>query len=275
MADIDDLMLIAKLKQGDPAAFEDMVRRFSPRLLSSATRVLGNPDEARDAVQEALISTWRNIGQFEGTSALYTWLHRIVINACLGRMRSARAKKEVSISDDERPIAAAFEGLRGAWTEVGPNLEKRTAMRHAIQRALRKIPEEFRIVLLLRDVEELSSKETADHLGIPDALVRQRLHRARTIMAEMLRPELCSGPELTCGGQLDLLLDYVDNSLPANLQRPVHDHIESCPACTNLLTTYRTTIGIPRAIVELTIEEVDAAFVQRIINEGKRPTLRV
>ncbi len=141
-------------------------------------------------------------------------VHRIVVNACLAVLRTARAKTEVSIETGSRTIALAFEGLPSAWSEPGPSLEKRVAMRQALQRALSSIPEEFRTVLLLRDVEELSSREVSERLGIPDTAVRQRLHRARSAMAELLRPELCDGPERLCGGQLDLLMDYIDNALP-------------------------------------------------------------
>jgi predicted DNA-binding protein (UPF0251 family) len=143
----------------------------------------------------------------------------------------------VRLGYGERPVSLAFEGLPKAWSEPVFSLEKRIAMRRSIQKALNLIPEDFRIVLILRDVEEWSSREVADRLGIPDAAVRQRLHRARTAMAELLRPELCEGPELTCGGQLDLLLDYIDRALPAELQTPVHEHIQGCEACTGLMNT--------------------------------------
>ena len=262
MPEVEDRSLVEGLIASKPEAFEKLVRDFSPRLLATANRVLRDSDEAQDAVQDALISVWKDIRQFQGTASLSTWAHRIVINACLTRIRSSRAQREVSIADEGSSFSVAFEGLPAAWSEPGPNLEKRVAMRRSIQRALDEIPEEFRIVLLLRDVEELSSRETAEKLGITDALVRQRLHRARTIMAEMLRPELCDGPELTCGGQLDLLLDYIDKLLPADLQQPVQDHIALCPTCTGLLNQYRTTIALPRAVLELTqVPGVEARFV--------------
>lgn len=266
-----DTELLRDLRSRNVDAFEKMVRELSPRLLASATRVLRNPDEARDAVQEGLISAWRNIGQFEGSASISTWLHRIVINACLARLRSSRFSREVAAPDGDHVANSQIAGLPAAWSEPGVGLEKRVAMRRAIQNALDMLPEEFRVVLLLRDVEELSSKETADQIGVSDSLVRQRLHRARTIMAEMLRPELCSGPELTCGGQLDLLLDYIDQALPQELQTPVHDHITGCPACSELLRQYRETVGIPRAIVALTAEPVDESFVRATIASAYLP----
>jgi len=252
--------LLVRLRSRDPQAFEELVRSLSPRLLSSAVRILANQDDARDAVQEAFVSVWKNIGQFAGDSSLYTWIHRIVINACLARLRSIRTRKEVDLASVEVGTPGPVSYLGERWSDSGPSLEKRTAMRQALERALGKLPHDLRLVLLLRDVEELSSKETAVQLGIADALVRQRLHRARTIMAETLRPELCERPELTCGGQLDLLLDYIDSALPSDLRQAVHDHISSCPACANLLTIYRTTIGLPQAWRDSFQSDPDSTF---------------
>jgi RNA polymerase sigma-70 factor (ECF subfamily) len=263
MASEQESNLLVLLKSRDQQAFEELVRSLSPRLLSSAVRILANQDDARDAVQETFVSVWKNIGQFAGDSSLYTWIHRIVINACLARLRSSRTRKEVDLEGVEAGTPDPVGYLGGQWSDSGPSLEKRTAMRQALERALDKLPRDLRLVLLLRDVEELSSKETAVQLGIADDLVRQRLHRARTIMAETLRPELCDGPELTCGGQLDLLLDYIDSVLASDLRQPVHDHIESCPACKNLLSAYRTTIGLTLALRNAVQADADHGFVER------------
>ena len=265
-----DLRLVEGLRAGDQASFEELIRRFGARLIATAMRILGNTQEAEDAVQDAMIAAWKSIDRFEGTSSFYTWLHRITVNECLAKLRSAKAKGEVSISGDKRSVSLAFEGIPAAWSEPGPNLEKRLAMRLAIQNALNLIPADLRVVLLLRDVEELTSKEVAEQMGISDASVRQRLHRARAAMAELLRPELCEGPELTCGGQLDLLLDYIDGSLSADLQSPVREHIESCPRCSDLLATYQATVGVPRAIAELTaLEQVHEEFILRAVERAR------
>lgn len=263
--------LLAGLRAGEPNSFENLVRSFSPRLLSTAMRMLGSEADAQDAVQEALISAWKHIDKFEASSSLSTWLHRIAVNACLARLRSSQAKREVPLSDGASPVNLAFEGLPSAWSEPGPNLEKRVAMRQAIQRALALIPLEFRTVLLLRDVEELSSREVAEQLGISDASVRQRLHRARSTMAELLRPELCEGPALTCGGQFDLLMDYIDQQLPLNLQGPVTEHVQGCETCRSLSAVYRQTVAWPKAIADLTaLDEAPAHWLGLTLEKGLR-----
>jgi RNA polymerase sigma-70 factor (ECF subfamily) len=245
--------LVKSLQAGDSAAFSELVRRLGPRLAASATRLLGSRDEAQDAVQETLLAVWKGVRKFEGASSLYSWIHRILINTCLARLRSPRASKEIRFSALEKSVSGERGSLLDASREQkGPGLEKQIAMRRAIDRALQQVPEEFRIVLLLRDVEELSSKQAAEHLGIPDVLVRQRLHRARGAMAELLKPELCSGSELTCGGRFDLLMDFIDDLLPAELTSPVGAHIRSCVACTCLLDGYKATIGFPKVLRQLT-----------------------
>lgn len=269
MANDAEIELVKDLQRRDSSAFEKTVSLLGPRLLASATRLLGRPDEAQDAVQETFVAVWKSIDKFEGASTLYSWVHRILINACLERLRSSRGAKEVGFSALEQDGSTASSNpLDRIQDQDGPTIEKQIAMRRAIERALKQLPEEFRVVLLLRDVEEFSSKEAAQQLGISDALVRQRLHRARSVMAEILRPELCAGPELTCGGRLDLLMDFIDGLLPAELFRTVDTHISSCAHCSQLLAGYRATIGFPKALRELTTEsQLPRQFVSRIVEQ--------
>jgi RNA polymerase sigma-70 factor (ECF subfamily) len=275
-----DLTLVAGLKAGDQASFAMLVRSYSGRLIATATRILGSECDAQDAVQDGLVSAWQGIGEFRQRSGLYTWLHRITVNACLARMRTAQFRNERAISGDSDgidtdAISRAFEVLPSAWSASGPSLEKRMAMRRSLQRALDRIPEELRTVLILRDVEELSSQEVATNLGITDAAVRQRLHRARSAMAELLRPELCDGPALTCGGQVDLLLDYLDRSLTAHQRTAVKEHIASCDACETLLGTYRMTVALPRTILELgSPPEIREGWVDDTVLRGVSDTFR-
>lgn len=256
--------LVKALQQRESSAFATLVEQVGPRLVGSATRILRNRQEAEDAMQETLLAVWNGIEKFEGGSSLYTWMHRILINNCFARLRSSRGDKEIPMSSQDES-APGEQALRRSSVGRGPTLERQIAIRHTIEKALQQIPEEFRIVLLLRDVEELSSKEAAEVIGIPDSLVRQRLHRARTVMAEILRPELCSGSELTCGGQLGLLMDFIDGSLSTEMFDPVNSHIASCEACTRLLSEYRGTIDYPKTLREPTLNPgLSAELVKRI-----------
>lgn len=261
--------LVSALQQGESSAFATLVTLVGPKLVASATRILRRRQEAEDAVQETLLAVWKSIRKFEGGSSLYTWMHRILINSCLARLRSTRAAEEIVLSNLDDKNMPGERTPRDNRGQQGSTLEKQIAMRHTVEKALQQIPEEFRTVLLLRDVEELSSKEAAELIGISDSLVRQRLHRARTMMAEILRPELCSGRELTCGGQLDLLMDYIDGLLSVEMFDPVDSHIASCEACTRLLLAYRGAINYPKALREPNCDpELPVELVKRIVEQA-------
>jgi RNA polymerase sigma-70 factor (ECF subfamily) len=163
-------------------------------MLGAARRILRDEAEAEDAVQEAFVSAFRAIGSFDGRAALGTWLHRITINAALQRLRRRRNRRETSI-DDLMPtfVNGYHAGPVPAWhdvTDVGvAGIEERAALWQAID----ALPDDFRTVVILRDVEGLASREVAESLGITDALVRQRLHRGRQALLKLLGPTMEDG----------------------------------------------------------------------------------
>jgi uncharacterized protein with PIN domain len=116
--------------------------------------------------------------------------------------------------------------------------------------AIEELGEADRAVLVLRDVEEVPSKDVAAALGVSDAVIRQRLHRARLAVAERLHPALRESRRPECGGRLDLLFDYIDESLEAELSKPLSEHLASCAKCRGFLWHYRRTIAAPRESVE-------------------------
>lgn len=185
----DEADLVRRLKAGEDAAFEELVRSLTPRLLAVARRVARTEADAEDAVQEAFLSAFGAIEGFDGRSTLGTWLHRIVVNAALMRARREATRRAVSL-DSLLPV---FEGghhrdapapWRSVTGEEGPGIEHR----EAVLEALARLPEEFREVVLLRDVEGMESRAVSVALGISDALVRQRLHRGRQAMMRLLEP---------------------------------------------------------------------------------------
>lgn len=254
MADAD--LVLDSLTDSD---FETFVRRFSPRLLATACRIVGKIEDAEDAVQESLMSAWRARMDFDGRSSLYTWLHRIVVNRCLQvlRSRAPDALNAAALGDD-------WGTQQGLWSPSTLTPEQKLAMVASVERALISLPPELKAVLLLRDVEELSSKEVAVQLNISDAAVRQRLHRARTIMAELLRPELCAGRELTCGGRLDLLFDHLDHCLNHELSCQVDEHLMGCKTCTGLREGYRVAI-LTTGDLALTVLEPSPRFIEGVL----------
>ena len=179
------------LRAGDPAAFEQLVRSNMPRLLSVARRILNNDDDARDAVQQAFIAAYRSRGQFAGDARPSTWLHRIAVNKALDLLRTRQRRPEDSIED----LLPRFLP-NGHHTErfmVWPDLEAgidRRRLAESIRDAIDHLPESFRLVLLLRDIEELSTDEAATALAITPNAVKLRLHRARMALRTLLADRL-------------------------------------------------------------------------------------
>jgi RNA polymerase sigma-70 factor (ECF subfamily) len=183
--------LVARLRAHDDQAFEQLVRTHGPRLLKVARRLVGNEEDARDTLQSAYLSAYRAIDRFDGRSLLSTWLHRIVVNTALMKLRTRERKPEQPI-DDLLPRFLDDGHMVDPATSWSPpileTLERREAA-SAVRAAIDRLPESHRTVLMLRDIEELSTRDTAEILGISETAVKLRLHRARQSLATLLRNE--------------------------------------------------------------------------------------
>jgi RNA polymerase sigma-70 factor (ECF subfamily) len=147
-----------------------------------------NDEDARDCLQDALLSAFRSIDGFEGEAQLGTWLHRILVNACLMRLR-ARKRKPEELADPQEPEFDRY-GFRVGPTEMAPTsaeeLLEREEVRGQVRKAIDDLPESYRILLVLRDIEELSTAETAEMLEMTPGAVKVRLHRARLALKKQL-----------------------------------------------------------------------------------------
>jgi len=193
---VDEATLVAGLRARDPQAFETLARVYSPRLLSVARRMLGgNEEDARDVVQDAMLSAFRSIDRFEGSARVSTWLHRIVVNAALMKIRSRRRKPEEALE----PLLPTFreDGHHGhdiqAWDEPADRLAEQEETRRLVRDAILELPEGYRDVLILRDIQELDTAEAAKALGVTPNAVKIRLHRARLALRAKLDSHLHRG----------------------------------------------------------------------------------
>lgn len=184
--------LLLGLRCGEDSAFAEMVQRFGGRMLAVARRILCDEEDARDCVQDALISATRKIHEFEGRARLATWLHRIVVNASLTQLRKRARRAEESIE----PLLPSFDmmGCRIELPEASylslDEIIDKTSTHAAVRAAIDDLPESHRLVLLLRDIEEFSVQETADLLDLTPGAVKTRLHRARAALKVLLEPVL-------------------------------------------------------------------------------------
>ncbi len=173
--------MVARLRAGEDDAYIELLRIHGGRLLAVARRVMRNEEDARDCLQDAFLSAFRSIDRFEGKAKLGTWLHRIVVNSCLMRLRARKRKPEELV--DPHVWEVDTYGFRVGPTEMTPTsvdkLLEREEVREQVRKAIDMLPESYRIVLVLRDIEEFDTAETAEMLGMTPGAVKVRLHRAR------------------------------------------------------------------------------------------------
>lgn len=180
--------LLDRLRAGDAAAFEILIQLYGGRMLAVARRLLSNEEDARDAVQDAMISAFRSINGFTGASRLSTWLHRITVNSALMKLRTRRRQAETSIEsllpsyldDGHRAVPVA------EWSQTAEDVARSRETRAIVRDSISKLPENYRIVLMLRDIEELTTREAAEMLGIDEGALKVRLHRARLALRTLL-----------------------------------------------------------------------------------------
>ncbi len=182
--------LLAAVRAGEPEAYEQLVRAHSPRMLAVARRYLRHEEDARDAVQDAFLKAHRALPDFRGDSRLSTWLHRIVVNSALMRLRTRRRRPETPIGallprflEDGRQAEPAR-----SWEEPGEAAFLRRELREHVRSCVDQLPDSYRSVLVLRDLDELDTRTTARLLGLSVPAVKTRLHRARQALRTLLDP---------------------------------------------------------------------------------------
>jgi RNA polymerase sigma-70 factor (ECF subfamily) len=172
--------LVVALKDGDDEAFEFLVKNHRERMHAVARRFFSEEEDARDAVQEAFLAAYRAIDRFEEQAKISTWLHRVMVNACLMKLRSRRRKPEQSL--DSATTSTLVSRTSGSAQDELESHEIATYVRDAIA----TLPEPHQSVLRLREIEERDTRETAAVLAISPAAVKTRLHRARTALRSRL-----------------------------------------------------------------------------------------
>jgi len=183
---LEDMELLARSKSGDVAAFAALVRHYEERVYNLACRLVGNSSDAADIAQDAFLAAYEGLGRFRGDAAFYTWLYRIVVNKAL-TYRKARAA---------RPEFAASAGNPSPFDSVGDETDdplaaaERKEEQAAVQAAIAALPQDFRAVVVLKDIEGFEYEEIADILSIALGTVKSRLHRGRLLLREALKPYL-------------------------------------------------------------------------------------
>ncbi|MBK7876949.1 MAG: sigma-70 family RNA polymerase sigma factor [Planctomycetes bacterium] len=180
--------LLDALRAGDDGAFELLVREHAPRLLCVVRRIVGSDADAQDVLQDAFLSAFRHLDGFEGGARLGTWLHRIAVNAALMHVRARDRRKAGSIEDLLPGFDAEghFEEHVAAWRHVDDDVLCRAETVGLVRAAIDALPTNYRTILVLRDLEGLSTEAAAQRLGIRSDAAKVRLHRARQALRARL-----------------------------------------------------------------------------------------
>ena len=182
----DELALVQAAKRGDDSAFEELVRRYDRNVFRIAQHITQNREDAEDVVQEAFLKAYGNLAKFQEQSKFYTWLVRIAVNEALMRLRRRRPERMVSLDEDVKTEDDSLPREVADWSPNPEQMYNQAELRDILTRTIQGLPPGFRTVFVLRDVEGLSTEETAQALELSIPAVKSRLLRARLQLRDRL-----------------------------------------------------------------------------------------
>jgi len=183
----DDIALATEAKQGDKGAFTELVNRYAQRVFRVARHITKNDQDAEDVLQDTFLKAYSRLGQFEGNAKFYTWIVRVAVNEALMRIRRGKNRVTVSLDQELETSDGAIQRELPAETESPEESLSRTELRESLTQAIDSLSETYRPVFVLRDVEGLSTEETAEMLNLSLPAVKSRLLRARLQLRQKLR----------------------------------------------------------------------------------------
>jgi RNA polymerase sigma-70 factor, ECF subfamily len=182
----DEMALVQAAKRGDVSAFEQLVKRYDRNIFRIAQHITQNREDAEDVVQDAFLKAYGNLDQFQGNSKFYTWLVRIAVNESLMKLRRRRTDRTVSLDEEIKTEEDTMPREVADWSPNPEQLYKQGELRDILRKTIQGLPASFRTVFVLRDVEGLSTEETAEALDLSIPAVKSRLLRARLQLRERL-----------------------------------------------------------------------------------------
>jgi len=182
----DELVLVRAAKAGDIGAFEQLVHRYDRNVFRIAQHITQNREDAEDVVQDAFLKAFENLKNFQEQSKFYTWLVRIAVNEALMRLRRRRPERMVSLDEEVKTEEDSMPREVADWSPNPEQLYTQSELRDILSKTIQGLPSSFRTVFVLRDVEGLSTEETAEALDLSVPAVKSRLLRARLQLRERL-----------------------------------------------------------------------------------------
>src|SRR5712672_4127066 len=182
----EELQLVQAAKRGDITAFEQLVKRYDRNVFRIAQHITQHREDAEDVVQDAFLKAYENLGQFQGQSKFYTWLVRIAVNEALMKLRRRRPERTVSLDEDVKTEDDSVPREVADWSPNPEQMYNQAELKEILSKTIQGLPPSFRTVFVLRDVEGLSTEETAEALELSIPAVKSRLLRARLQLRERL-----------------------------------------------------------------------------------------
>ena len=190
MTRTEDRRLIERLQARDEAAVHELAERYGPRIYQLALRQMKNPEDAEEVTQDVLLKVYRKIGAFRGDSALSSWIYRITFNTAMSRLRSSKleraAQRRERARDDQDETRQASLQVAD-WSHMPDEELLRAQLRRAVMAAIQDLPEIYRVPVVLRDIEGLTTEEASTRLHVKDQTLKSRLHRGRLLLRERLQ----------------------------------------------------------------------------------------
>ncbi len=263
MTEVTDQRLLAAARAGDRAAIEALLLRYQAQVYRFGMKMCGDPEDAKDVLQETLLAMARGVGDFRGASSISTWLYSIARSFCVKKRRRSKfaPAKEQSLE------AVADAGIQIA--DARPDPEADLAGRQvevALAHAIAALEPMYREVLVLRDIEGLQAAEVAEIVGIRVAAVKSRLHRARLALRHALLPALgfdaAAAPATSCPDVLRLFSRHLEGEISADTCAEMERHLESCARCRGACDSLKRTLALCRRAESAAVPEAVQASVR-------------
>ena len=189
----EDAALIAKIQEGQTEVYGTLVRKYQDRVFNTCWRICGHLEDARDLTQEAFLKGFEHLSDFRGQSGFYTWIYRVAVNLALSHRRTASRRRNVSLDNVSGLVGTQAEALAEHKTSDDPaKTASDREMHGCVAKALQALDDDYRAVVVLRDIEGFDYQEISEILEIPPGTVKSRLHRARSAIGETLRSKVAT-----------------------------------------------------------------------------------
>lgn len=183
---VTDAQLIENFLAGSTASFEELISRYEAKAFNLAMRLTRNQEDAEEVLQDVFVTLYRKLAGFEGKSAFSSWLYRITVNASFMKMRKRKTQVAVSVEDVHSQVVQLTSGEMDYQSRADSLIESKE-MRQALERAIDRLPSDYKAVFILRDVDGLSSQEVSEILSLSIPAVKSRLHRSRLMLRRRLK----------------------------------------------------------------------------------------